>query len=73
MKITVKKNEKRTEKIILYAYRTNTSWYNIVTTLKDSKGQVKAIIGGNLKQPRKGKKTIIINCNKYLLNWDNVN
>jgi len=27
----------------------------------------------NIKQPRKGKKTIVINCNKYLLNWDNVN
>jgi hypothetical protein len=71
MKISAKKN--KTEKIILYAYRTNTSWYNIITTLKDSKGQTKAIIGGNLKQPRKGKKQIVINGNRFAVNWDNVN
>lgn len=71
MKIAVKKN--KTEKIILYAYRDKTSWYNIITTLKDSKGQIKAIIGGNLKQPRKNTKQIVINGNKFQLNWDNVN
>jgi hypothetical protein len=71
MKISAKKN--KTEKIILYAYRTNTSWYNIITTLKDSKGQVKAIIGGNLKQPRKNTKQIVINGNVFAVNWDNVN
>ncbi len=71
MKIAVKKN--KTEKITLYAFRTHSSWYNMITTLKDSKGQVKAIIGGNLKQPRKGTKQIVINGNRFAVNWDNVN
>jgi hypothetical protein len=72
-KIAVKKNEKGTEKITLYAFRTNETWYNMITTLKDSKGKVKAVIGGNLKQPRKGVKQIVINGNRFTVNWDNVN
>lgn len=69
-KIAVKKN--KTEKITLYAYREQLNWYNVITTLKDSKGKVKAIIGGNLKQPRKNTKQIVINGNVFAVNWDNV-
>lgn len=60
------------ELVTLYVYRSKETYYNTVTTLKDTNGKVKAIIAGNLKQPRKGTKKIRINCFDYLLNWDNV-
>lgn len=56
----------------LYVFRSKESWYNIITTLKDENGKVKAIFGGNLRQPKKGTKEITVNCNRFLLNWDNV-
>lgn len=44
---------------------------NYVTTVFSLEGKVKAIFDSRLRQPRKGLKTITINCNKYLINWDN--
>ena len=70
MKPTDKWN--KTALLTLYVYRSKESYYNTLTTLKDTNDKVKAIIPGNLKQPRKGTKKIIINCFDYLLNWDNV-
>ena len=46
--------------------------YHITTILKDSKGKVKAIFPSMLRQPRKGSKTIILNCCKYKLDWPKV-
>jgi hypothetical protein len=60
------------ELITLYATREQASWYNIITTLKDDKGKVKAIYSSNLRQPKRGTKTIVVNCCKYLINWDAV-
>lgn len=57
----------------LFVFRTRESWYNLVTTLKDEKGKVKAILTGHLHQPKKGSKEICLRNNKFLLNWDNVN
>lgn len=51
------------------------NWYNAyvqTTTLKDCNGKVKAIISSSLKQPRYGLESIIINCNRFLLDWSKV-
>lgn len=56
----------------LFVFRTRESWYNLITTLKDENGKVKAIIMGSLHQPKKGSKEISLGNNKFLLNWDNV-
>lgn len=48
------------------------SSYHIETTLTTNEGKVKAIFNSMLRQPKRGTKTIIINCNTFLLNWDNV-
>ena len=48
------------------------SWYNKSTILKDSKGYTKAIIPNNLRQPRYGQKTIVINCCLFALDWSEV-
>jgi hypothetical protein len=39
------------------------------TTIKDEKGNIKAIYPPEVKQPRRGQKKIIINCFTYLLKW----
>lgn len=52
--------------------RTTIGTYNKTTILRDNKGKVKAIINSLLKHPKKGSKSIIINNNTWLLNWDNV-
>lgn len=46
--------------------------YHIETTLKTKDGKVKAIFNSMLKQPKRGTKTIVINCFTYALNWENV-
>lgn len=46
--------------------------YHITTILKDSKGLIKVIFPSMLRQPRKGTKSIIINCNKFNLDWSKV-
>ena len=56
----------------LYVYRNWKSAYSQQTILKDRNNKVKAIINSSLKQPKRGTKTIIINCNTFLLNWENV-
>lgn len=54
---------------ILKAYRDNSSNFNRTTILKDSNNKVKAIFNGNIKQPRKGTKTLTINGFKYSIDW----
>jgi hypothetical protein len=56
----------------LTVYRNRFSAYHIETTLKDEQGKVKAIFNSMLRQPKRGTKTIVINCWTYALNWDNV-
>jgi hypothetical protein len=46
--------------------------YHSETTLRDNTGKVKAFFGSMLRQPRKGQKTIVINCNTFALDWSNV-
>jgi hypothetical protein len=60
------------ELITLYATRERKSPYNIQTILRYKDGKVKAVFSSMLKQPRKGTKTLIINCFRYKINWDNV-
>ena len=55
---------------ILTAIREKKSTYNMVTTLKDSKGFVKAILTG-YNQPKKSQKEIIIRKQKYNLKFEN--
>lgn len=57
---------------ILTVYREWESAYNQRTILKDSNGKVKAIFSSSLRQPKRGQKTIILNCWEFTLNWDNV-
>lgn len=54
----------------LTASRTRNS-SNYVTTTFSLEGKVKLICDSKINQPRKGLKTITINCNEYLINWDN--
>ena len=56
----------------LTVYRERKSAYNITTILKDSKGKVKKVFSNMLNQPRKGTKTIVINCWTFKLDWSNV-
>ena len=56
--------------IELIATKEKDSYKRTITVIKDDKGKVKAIFPNSLRQPRKGTKTIIINCNKYLLSWN---
>lgn len=46
--------------------------YHIETILRTKEGKVKAIFNNMLKQPRKGTKTIVINCWTFKLDWSNV-
>ena len=61
----------KTKKMIqtLTVYRNWKSAYNQQTILKDCNNKVKAIFNSSLKQPKRGTKTIIINCCKYKLDW----
>lgn len=56
----------------LTVYRNWKSAYNQQTILKDCNNKVKAIFNSSLKQPKRGTKSIVINCNTFLLNWENV-
>jgi len=56
----------------LTVYREWESSYNMLTILKDDKGKVKAIIPSSIRQPRRGQKTIKLNCWTWLLNWEHV-
>lgn len=58
--------------ITLYVYRNWQSAYSQQTILKDGNNKVKAIFNSSLRQPKRGTKTIIINCWTYALNWENV-
>ena len=58
--------------IVLTVYREWESSYNQRTILKDSNGKTKAIISSSLRQPKRGQKTIVINCFKFTLNWEHV-
>ena len=60
------------ELITLTVYREWCSAYNQTTILKDDKGKVKAIFPNSLRQPKRNQKTIVVNCNTFVLNWDNV-
>lgn len=55
--------------ITLVATKTKVSWNRFQTVLTTQGGKVKAIFPNNLKQPRRGTKTIIINCWTYNLVW----
>ena len=57
---------------ILTVHRNWKSAYNQTTILKDKFGKVKAIFNSSIKQPRKGTKTIVINCKQFLLDWSNI-
>ena len=56
----------------LTVYRNWKSAYSQQTILKDCNNKVKAIFNSSLKQPRKGTKTIVINCWTFKLDWSNV-
>ncbi len=56
----------------LIVYRDWQSTYSMLTTLKTVDGKVKAIFSSSLRQPKYNTKTIVINCNTFALNWDNV-
>lgn len=56
----------------LIVERKRFSSYHIETTLRDKNGKVKATFNSMLNQPKRGTKTIVINCWTYSLNWDNV-
>ena len=56
--------------IELIAKKEKDSYNRTITVIKDNKGKVKAIFPNSLRQPRRGTKTIIVNCNKYLLSWN---
>ena len=56
--------------IELTATKIKDSYKRTITVIKDDKGKIKAIFPNSLRQPRRGTKTIIINCNKYLLSWN---
>ena len=56
----------------LTVHRNWQSAYNQTTILKDKLGKVKAIFNSSINQPRKGTKTIVINCNQFLLDWSNI-
>ena len=58
--------------ITLYAFRESKGAYNCQTILKDSEGKTKAIFSNMLRQPKRGQKTITLNCWEFGLNWDNV-
>jgi hypothetical protein len=61
--------------MILQTLTVHREWgssYNQRTILKDCNNKVKAIFSSSLRQPKRGTKKIIINCNTFLLNWDNV-
>ena len=55
---------------ILTATREKKSTYNMVTTLKDNNGKVRAILNG-YNQPKKSQKTIEIRKQKYNLKFEN--
>ena len=56
--------------IELTATKIKDSYKRTITVIKDDKGKIKAIFPNSLRQPRRGTKTIIINCNKYKLKWN---
>jgi hypothetical protein len=56
----------------LTVHRNWQSAYSQQTILKDCNNKVKAIFNSSLRQPKRGTKQIIINCNTFLLNWENV-
>jgi len=56
----------------LIVIREQYSWYNRSTKLIDTKGHVKAIIEGKLKQPKYGAKKIEINRKEFNLDWSQV-
>ena len=66
------KQQNNSKLITLTVERERKNAYHITTILKDSKGKVKAIFSSMLRQPRKGTKSIVINCNRFLLDWSNV-
>ena len=54
----------------LTVHREKKSTYNMVTTLKDNQGKVKAVLTG-YNQPKKSQKEIIIRKQKYNLEFEN--
>lgn len=56
----------------LTVYRDWQSPYNQTTTLKTADNKIKAVLSSSLRQPKRNQKTIVINCNTFLLNWSNV-
>ena len=60
------------ELITLYATRERKSAYNIQTTLRYNDGRVKCVFSSMLRQPRKGTKTLTINCFRCKINWERV-
>lgn len=55
---------------VLTAIREKKSTYNMVTTLKDNQGKVKAILTG-YNQPKKSQKTIEVKNKTYNLIFEN--
>lgn len=60
------------ELITLTVYREWQSSYNQRTVLKTADNKTKAIFNSSIRQPKRGTKTIIINCWTYKLDWSNV-
>ena len=48
------------------------SAYSQQTILRTKEGKTKAIISNSLRQPKRTQKSIIINCNTFLLDWSGV-
>jgi hypothetical protein len=55
--------------IILNATRVKESYNRFITIITTDEGKVKGIFNNSLKQPRKGRKTIILNNFTYGLRW----
>jgi hypothetical protein len=53
----------------LIATKEKDSWNRYKTVLHTTDGKVKAIFPSNLNQPRRGLKTIVVNCFRWSLVW----
>jgi hypothetical protein len=58
-------------KTILHDFFLDFTWFNVVTNFKTLDGKVKKTLLGKQKQIKKGTKTVIVNSQEFLVNWDN--
>ena len=60
------------ELITLTVERHWQSSYSQTTILKTADNKIKAIFNSSIRQPKRGQKTIVVNCWTYKLDWSNV-